>query len=129
MMPKMDGFELYELLKTVDPDVKVCFLTAIISSRGNVKIPAILTKQINKLSRFCQFMYVGNKEKIRDFIPLLPLLCHYLRCHYLRCHYLRCHYLRCHYLRCHYLRCHYLRCHYLRCHPLPFLCQLFDSLL
>jgi DNA-binding response OmpR family regulator len=28
MMPKMDGFELYELLKTVDPGVRVCFLTA-----------------------------------------------------------------------------------------------------
>jgi CheY-like chemotaxis protein len=27
-MPKMDGFVLYELLKTVDPDVKLCFLTA-----------------------------------------------------------------------------------------------------
>jgi CheY-like chemotaxis protein len=28
MMPKMDGFELYEQLKNVDPNVKVCFLTA-----------------------------------------------------------------------------------------------------
>jgi DNA-binding response OmpR family regulator len=28
MMPKMDGFVLYERLKTVDPSVKVCFLTA-----------------------------------------------------------------------------------------------------
>jgi DNA-binding response OmpR family regulator len=28
MMPKMDGFELYERLKKVDSDVKVCFLTA-----------------------------------------------------------------------------------------------------
>jgi DNA-binding response OmpR family regulator len=27
-MPKMDGFVLYERLKTVDPGVKVCFLTA-----------------------------------------------------------------------------------------------------
>jgi CheY-like chemotaxis protein len=27
-MPKMDGFALYERLKTVDPVVKVCFLTA-----------------------------------------------------------------------------------------------------
>jgi DNA-binding NtrC family response regulator len=26
-MPKMSGFELYELLKKIDPDVKVCFLT------------------------------------------------------------------------------------------------------
>jgi DNA-binding response OmpR family regulator len=28
MMPKMDGFVLYERLKTVEPDIKVCFLTA-----------------------------------------------------------------------------------------------------
>jgi DNA-binding response OmpR family regulator len=28
IMPKMDGFALYERLKKVDPDVKVCFLTA-----------------------------------------------------------------------------------------------------
>ena len=28
MMPKMDGFVLYERLKTIDPGVKVCFLTA-----------------------------------------------------------------------------------------------------
>ncbi|MDW0315726.1 MAG: response regulator [Nitrososphaeraceae archaeon] len=28
MMPKMDGFVLYERLETVDPDIKVCFLTA-----------------------------------------------------------------------------------------------------
>jgi CheY-like chemotaxis protein len=28
MMPKMDGFELYEQLKKIDPDIKVCFLTA-----------------------------------------------------------------------------------------------------
>jgi DNA-binding NtrC family response regulator len=28
MMPKLGGFELYEQLKKIDPDVKVCFLTA-----------------------------------------------------------------------------------------------------
>jgi DNA-binding NtrC family response regulator len=28
MMPKMSGFELYEHLKKLDPDLKVCFLTA-----------------------------------------------------------------------------------------------------
>jgi DNA-binding NtrC family response regulator len=28
MMPKMSGFDLYEQLKKVDPDIKVCFLTA-----------------------------------------------------------------------------------------------------
>ena len=28
IMPKMDGFELHKELTKVDPDVKVCFLTA-----------------------------------------------------------------------------------------------------
>jgi CheY-like chemotaxis protein len=28
MMPKMSGFELYEQLKKIDPDIKVYFLTA-----------------------------------------------------------------------------------------------------
>ena len=28
VMPKMDGFELYERLKKVDPGINVCFLTA-----------------------------------------------------------------------------------------------------
>jgi CheY-like chemotaxis protein len=28
MMPKMDGFVFYERLMTVEPGVKVCFLTA-----------------------------------------------------------------------------------------------------
>jgi DNA-binding response OmpR family regulator len=28
VMPSIDGFELYERLKKIDPDVKVCFLTA-----------------------------------------------------------------------------------------------------
>jgi CheY-like chemotaxis protein len=28
MMPKMDGFELYNQLKKIDDDITVCFLTA-----------------------------------------------------------------------------------------------------
>jgi DNA-binding response OmpR family regulator len=28
VMPKMDGFELYEQLKKVDPGINICFLTA-----------------------------------------------------------------------------------------------------
>jgi CheY-like chemotaxis protein len=28
VMPKIDGFELYERLKKIDPDIKTCFLTA-----------------------------------------------------------------------------------------------------
>lgn len=36
-MPKMDGFELYEQLKNIDPDVKVCFLTASGMYHGKVR--------------------------------------------------------------------------------------------
>src|SRR5918995_991472 len=28
VMPNMDGFELYERLKKIDPDIRACFLTA-----------------------------------------------------------------------------------------------------
>ena len=28
MMPRMDGFQLYESLKKIDPNLKACFLTA-----------------------------------------------------------------------------------------------------
>jgi YesN/AraC family two-component response regulator len=28
-MPKMNGFELYKNMKKIDPEVKVCFLTAV----------------------------------------------------------------------------------------------------
>jgi CheY-like chemotaxis protein len=28
MMPKMDGFDLYNKLKAIDHDIKICFLTA-----------------------------------------------------------------------------------------------------
>jgi DNA-binding response OmpR family regulator len=28
MMPKMSGFDLYEQLRKVDPNIKICFLTA-----------------------------------------------------------------------------------------------------
>jgi CheY-like chemotaxis protein len=28
IMPNIDGFEFYERIKKIDPDIKVCFLTA-----------------------------------------------------------------------------------------------------
>jgi YesN/AraC family two-component response regulator len=28
VMPDIDGFDLYERLKKIDPDIKACFLTA-----------------------------------------------------------------------------------------------------
>jgi DNA-binding response OmpR family regulator len=46
MMPKMDGFALCERLKKVDPDVKVCFLTA--SEMYYEKIRGIKHYALNK---------------------------------------------------------------------------------
>jgi CheY-like chemotaxis protein len=28
MLPKMNGFELYKIMKAIDPDVKICLMTA-----------------------------------------------------------------------------------------------------
>jgi CheY-like chemotaxis protein len=46
MMPEMDGFELYERLKELDPDVKVCFLTA--SEMYHQKIREVEHYALNK---------------------------------------------------------------------------------
>ena len=46
MMPEMDGFELYERLKELDPDVKVCFLTA--SEMYHQKIRKVEHYALNK---------------------------------------------------------------------------------
>jgi CheY-like chemotaxis protein len=37
MMPNMDGFVLYDRLKTLDPGVKTCFLTASEMHRKEIK--------------------------------------------------------------------------------------------
>ena len=46
MMPEMDGFELYERLKKLDPDVKMCFLTA--SEMYHQKIREVEHYALNK---------------------------------------------------------------------------------
>jgi CheY-like chemotaxis protein len=46
MMPNMDGFELHERLKKVDPNVKMCFLTA--SEMYHEKIREIEHCALNK---------------------------------------------------------------------------------
>jgi DNA-binding response OmpR family regulator len=46
MMPEMDGFELYERLKKLDPDVKMCFLTA--SEMYHQKIREVEHYTLNK---------------------------------------------------------------------------------
>jgi DNA-binding response OmpR family regulator len=37
IMPKVDGFDLYQELRKVDPDVKICFLTASEKYHENLK--------------------------------------------------------------------------------------------
>ena len=37
IMPKVDGFDLYQELRKVDPDVKICFLTASEKYRENLR--------------------------------------------------------------------------------------------
>jgi CheY-like chemotaxis protein len=38
-MPKMDGFELYTKIRELDPNVKICFLTAIATlNEGFIKL-------------------------------------------------------------------------------------------
>ena len=46
VMPKMDGFELYEELKKVDPGIKVCFLTA--SEMYHEEMRAMEHRALNK---------------------------------------------------------------------------------
>jgi CheY-like chemotaxis protein len=58
MMPKMDGFELYEKIKEKDDKVKICFLTA---SELYYEEPIFkktidnddLLKEVNKIMKLC----------------------------------------------------------------------------
>jgi two-component SAPR family response regulator len=45
-MPKIDGFEFYEQVKKVDPNVKACFLTA--SETSHEKIRRVEHHTLNK---------------------------------------------------------------------------------
>ena len=48
-MPKMDGFELYTKIKELDPNVKICFLTAIATlNEGFIKLQSGFDRIINE---------------------------------------------------------------------------------
>ena len=48
-MPKMDGFELYTKIKELDPNVKICFLTAIATlNEGFIKLQSEFDRIINE---------------------------------------------------------------------------------
>jgi DNA-binding NtrC family response regulator len=61
-MPKMDGFVLYDRIKTVDPAVKVCFLTA--SEMYREEIREVEHQALNK-DLFLQ-KPISNDDLIRE---------------------------------------------------------------
>jgi CheY-like chemotaxis protein len=62
MMPKMGGFELYEHLKKLDPDLKVCFLTA--SEMYHQKVREVEHCALNE-DLFLQ-KPISNKDLVRE---------------------------------------------------------------
>lgn len=62
MMPKMGGFELYECLKKLDPDLKVCFLTA--SEMYHQKVREVEHCALNE-DLFLQ-KPISNKDLVRE---------------------------------------------------------------
>jgi DNA-binding NtrC family response regulator len=62
MMPKMSGFELYEHLKKLDPDLKVCFLTA--SEMYHQEVREVEHCALN-VDLFLQ-KPISNKELVRE---------------------------------------------------------------
>ena len=59
-MPKINGFVLYELLKTVDPGVKVCFLTAMYHEEVREMEHCALNKEL-----FLQ-KPISNEDLVRE---------------------------------------------------------------
>ena len=48
-MPKMDGFELYTKIRELDPNVKICFLTAIATlNEGFIKLQSEFDRIISE---------------------------------------------------------------------------------
>jgi two-component SAPR family response regulator len=47
-MPGMNGFELYQKIRTIDTKVKVCFLTALSELKGDEPIPGSIDPNCNK---------------------------------------------------------------------------------
>ncbi|HJT84312.1 MAG TPA: response regulator [Nitrososphaeraceae archaeon] len=48
-MPKMDGFELYTKIRELDPNVKICFLTAIATlNEGFIKLRSEFDRLISE---------------------------------------------------------------------------------
>ena len=68
-MPKMDGFELYVILREKGPKVKICFLTAIATFNEEFrKTRLVLGKTIN------EDYFIQKPIKMEDLIKKLTAI-------------------------------------------------------
>ena len=68
-MPKMDGFELYTKIKELDPNVKICFLTAIATlNEGFIKLQSEFDRIIN------EGYFIQKRIKTDDLLEKLKKL-------------------------------------------------------
>jgi DNA-binding response OmpR family regulator len=66
-MPNMDGFELYRKIKEIDPNVKVCFLTA-----SELYYQEFREKEYNALDKDLFIRKpIGNDELIKEIKRLI----------------------------------------------------------
>jgi DNA-binding response OmpR family regulator len=66
-MPNMDGFELYRKIKEIDPNVKVCFLTA-----SELYYQEFREKEYNALDKGLFIRKpIGNDELIKEIKRLI----------------------------------------------------------
>jgi DNA-binding response OmpR family regulator len=66
-MPNMDGFELYRKIKEIDPNVKVCFLTA-----SELYYQEFREKEYNALDKDLFIRKpIGNDELIKEISRLI----------------------------------------------------------
>ncbi|HJT84528.1 MAG TPA: response regulator [Nitrososphaeraceae archaeon] len=68
-MPKMNGFKLYTKIRELDPNVRICFLTALAAFEEEYKkIQSILSKTFDK------DFFIQKPIKIEDLINKITLI-------------------------------------------------------
>lgn len=69
-MPKMDGFELYTKIRELDPNVKICFLTAIATlNEGFIKLNSEFDRIISE-GYFIQ-KPIKTKDLIKKIVTII----------------------------------------------------------
>jgi CheY-like chemotaxis protein len=69
-MPKMNGFELYDKLRKLDSDVKICFLTA----AKEISYKELIKEAFPELDANCFLKKpIANKDLIKQVKELLEL--------------------------------------------------------